>query len=131
MCAFSRLATLISAAAFCASLTTSSTLAAGLPGSAAAAANDIAQAQKLPGSGQGVTLTDEGWQTLLPVAAFIQREPKEGAEPSQRTEFRVAYDSTTLYVRVRAFDAEPDRIVTYLTRRDDNSPGDWLRVFID
>ena len=78
-----------------------------------------------------MTLTDEGWQTLIPVAAFIQREPKEGAEPSQRTEFRVAYDSTTLYVRVRAFDGEPDKIVTYLTRRDDNSPGDWLRVFID
>ena len=57
--------------------------------------------------------------------------PNEGAEPSQRTEFRIAYDSTTLYVRVRAFDTEPDKIVTYLTRRDDNSPGDWLRVFID
>jgi hypothetical protein len=90
-----------------------------------------AHAQRLPGSGQGVTLTDEGWQTLIPEAGFVQREPKEGAEPSQRTEFRVAYDSTTLYVRVRAFDAEPDKIVTYLTRRDDNSPGDWLRVFID
>ena len=63
--------------------------------------------------------------------AFIQREPNEGGEPSQRTEFRVAYDATTLYVRVRAFDTEPDKIVTYLTRRDDNSPGDWIRVFID
>ena len=65
------------------------------------------------------------------MSAFIQREPNEGAAPSQRTEFRVAYDATTLYVRVRAFDAEPDKIVTYLTRRDDNSPCDWLRVFID
>ena len=64
-------------------------------------------------------------------SAFVQREPNEGAAPSQRTEFRVTYDATTLYVRVRAFDAEPDKIVTYLTRRDDNSPCDWLRVFID
>ena len=76
-------------------------------------------------------LTEEGWQTLPPTGGFIQREPNEGGAPSQRTEFRVAYDATTLYVRVRAFDAEPDKIVTYLTRRDDNSPGDWLRVFID
>ena len=65
------------------------------------------------------------------MSAFVQREPHEGEVPSQRTEFRVAYDATTLYVRVRAFDAEPDKIVTYLTRRDDNSPCDWLRVFID
>ena len=52
----------------------------------------------------------------------------EGGTPSQRTDFRVAYDATTLYVRVRAFDAEPDKIVTYLTRRDDDSPSDWIRV---
>ncbi len=91
----------------------------------------VAQAQKLPGTGQGVTLSEEGWRTLAPISEFIQREPKEGAPPSQKTEFRVAYDSTTLYVRVRAFDAEPDKIVTYLTRRDDNSPGDWLHVVID
>src|SRR6185503_9687399 len=125
MCANVRLPTLIRAAAFAACLTASSALAA-------APANDVAQAQKLPDPpGAEVGLTDVGWETLTPVAAFIQREPKEGAEPSQRTEFRVAYDSTTLYVRVRAFDAEPNEIVTYLTRRDDNSPGDWIRVFID
>jgi len=113
-----------------ASLMTSAPVAGALPAGAAPPI-DAAHAQKLPGTGQRVTLTDEGWQTLIPVDAFIQREPNEGGEPSQRTEFRVAYDSTTLYVRVRAFDAEPDKIVTYLTRRDDNSPGDWLRVFID
>ena len=111
---------------------TSSLLAGpGFPGVAAITATDVAQAQKLPGSGEGVTLTDEGWQTLTPVSAFVQREPQEGAAPSQRTEFRVAYDASTLYVRVKAFDAEPEKIVTYLTRRDDNSPGDWLHVFID
>jgi hypothetical protein len=129
MSARSRPTALIRAAAvFLAALTFATPPAAGSPPPPAI---DAAYAQKLPGPGQGVTLTAEGWQTLVPVAAFIQREPKEGAEPSQRTEFRVAYDSTTLYVRVRAFDGEPDKIVTYLTRRDDNSPGDWLRVFID
>ena len=54
--------------------------------------------------------------------AFVQREPPEGGEPSQRTEFRVAYDATTLFVKVRAFDTEPDKIVSYLTRRDVDSP---------
>jgi hypothetical protein len=55
----------------------------------------------------------------------------EGGKPSLPTEFRVMYDATTIYVRVRAFDDQPEKIVTYLTRRDDNSPCDWLRVFID
>ena len=66
------------------------------------------------------------WQTVPAVRGFVQREPREGAEPAQATEFRVAYDATTLYVQVRAFDTEPDKIVTYLTRRDDESPCDWI-----
>ena len=76
-------------------------------------------------------LTDEVWRAAPPTSEFLQREPKEGAEPTQRTEFRVAYDASTLYVRVRAFDSEPDKIVGYLTRRDDDSPSDWVHVFID
>ena len=34
-------------------------------------------------------------------------------------------------MKVRAYDREPHKIVTYLTRRDDDSPSDWIRVFID
>ena len=73
-------------------------------------------------------LGEELWQTAPAVDAFVQREPEEGGQPSQRTEFRVAYDDTTLFVSVHAFDTEPDRIVSYLTRRDDDSPSDWIRV---
>src|SRR5438067_989955 len=62
---------------------------------------------------------------------FLQREPEEGGQPSQRTEFRVVYDATTLYVKVRAFDTQADKIVSYLTRRDADSPSDWLHVFVD
>jgi hypothetical protein len=74
---------------------------------------------------------DEVWQTVPPVSAFVQREPHDAAEPSQKTEFRIAYDATTLFVKVRAFDSEADRIVTYLTRRDLDSPCDWIHILID
>src|SRR6516225_2583577 len=67
-------------------------------------------------------LSEEAWRDVPAQDAFVQREPHEGGEPSQRTEFRVAYDAFTLYVKVRAFDKEPDKIVTYLTRRDQDSP---------
>src|SRR5688572_20500945 len=74
---------------------------------------------------------DEAWQAATPVDAFVQREPTEGGTPDQRTEFRVAYDVSTFYVKVRAFDTEADKIVGYLTRRDGDSPSDWIRVLID
>jgi Domain of unknown function (DUF5916)/Carbohydrate family 9 binding domain-like len=76
-------------------------------------------------------LSDEIWQLSNAVDAFVQRDPEEGGTPSQRTEFRVAYDMTTLYVKVRAFDSEASRIRGYLTRRDADSPSDWIRVLID
>ena len=79
----------------------------------------------------GGDLSDDFWQTVAPNDAFVQREPEEGGVPSQRTEFRVAYDATTIYVRVRAFDTEAGKIVSYLTRRDGDSPSDWIRVLID
>jgi hypothetical protein len=76
-------------------------------------------------------LNDEAWRLATPVDAFRQREPQDGGEPSQRTEFRVAYDAFNLFVKVRAFDNDADKIVTYLTRRDQDSPCDWLHVLID
>ena len=43
----------------------------------------------------------------------------------------MAYDATTLFVKVRAYDTDPDKIVTYLTRRDLSSPCDWIHVLVD
>ena len=76
-------------------------------------------------------ISEEVWQRATPIDAFVQREPSEGGEPSQRTEFRVVFDATTLYVKVRAFDTEAAKIATYLTRRDADSPSDWVRVLVD
>src|SRR3954462_7939024 len=64
-------------------------------------------------------LNDAVWQGAEPITQFLQRDPKEGAEPSFKTEARVAYDATALYVAVQAFDPEPQRIVGIRTRRDD------------
>ena len=71
------------------------------------------------------------WTRAVPVTAFLQRDPKEGAAPSFPSEVRVAYDTSYIYVAVRAFDNEPGRIVGIRTRRDSPSPSDWIRVVID
>ena len=85
-------------------------------------------AQAVAASGE---ISEQTWRGVPAVDAFVQREPQEGGRPSQRTEFRVLYDATTLFVQVRAFDTDPDRVVSYLTRRDADSPSDWIRVLID
>ncbi len=76
-------------------------------------------------------LTDAAWQSAPTLTNFVQREPNEGAAPSFQTEARIAYDATNLYVAVRAFDTRPALLVGHLSRRDENSPSDWIRVLID
>ena len=76
-------------------------------------------------------LDDAAWQSAPPVDAFVQREPREGAAASFRTEARVLYGASGVYIGVRAFDPEPSRITGFLTRRDEQSSSDWIRVLID
>src|SRR5262245_36000638 len=109
-----------------AALAAASSAAWNRPGSFDATSIDAPTAVRVSGE-----ISEEIWQRATPIDAFVQREPSEGGEPSQRTAFRVVFDSTTLYVKVRAFDTDPDRIATYLTRRDGESPSDWLRVIVD
>ena len=101
------------------------------PASARAASAARVEAVHVPVVSGTSALSEDVWKTAPIVTDFVQREPNEGAAPSQATEFRVAFNATTLYVKVRAYDREPQKIVTYLTRRDDDSPCDWIHVFID
>jgi hypothetical protein len=76
-------------------------------------------------------MSEPVWQQAPSINEFVQREPAEGAPPSHRTDARVAFDDKALYVGVRAYDSEPTRIVGMLTRRDQRSPSDWIKVVID
>lgn len=76
-------------------------------------------------------LTEEVWQRAPLVTGFRQRDPHEGAPATFETEARVAYDDTALYVAVQAKDPDPSRIVGIRTRRDEQSPSDWIRIIVD
>lgn len=76
-------------------------------------------------------LSERIWTEAPAITGFLQREPTDGAPASFATEAHVAYDKTGLYVAVRAFDPDPARIVAHLSRRDEESPSDWIRVVID
>jgi hypothetical protein len=93
---------------------------------AAAAVVPVATAVRIDGEPN-----DAIWQTVPAITGFLQREPREGAAPTYETEARVAYNATTLYVAVQAFDPDPKRIVGIRTRRDEGSPSDWVSVLVD
>lgn len=76
-------------------------------------------------------LSDGAWQAARVLDSFKQRSPREGADASFPTEVRLLGDDAALYVAVKLADPEPLRIVGHLTRRDEPSPSDWIRVIVD
>jgi hypothetical protein len=73
---------------------------------------------------------DEVWQNANWVGDFIQYAPENQAAPSQQTEFAILYDDVNLYIGIKAFDTEPEKIENRLTRRDENQ-GDLVVVHFD
>ena len=71
------------------------------------------------------------WEHVPAISDFHQRDPNDGGAPTFPTEVKVAYDASNMYVAVVAFDPEPGRLVGLRTRRDTDSPSDWIRVIID
>jgi hypothetical protein len=76
-------------------------------------------------------LDDAAWTAAPPITEFWQLDPNEGEPATEPTEARIAYTDDALYVVVRAYDSQPDGIVAQLTRRDEDSPSDWIIVAID
>jgi len=74
--------------------------------------------------------TEAAWNSATWYDDFVQRDPKEGAAPSERTRVAVVYDSRAIYVFVRAEDTQADRIFASLTRRDRGSASDWIEVWL-
>lgn len=92
------------------------------------AAVKVAQAPELDGRIAGESI----WESAAPGDRFTQIEPSEGAPMSERTEVRVLYTDTTLYIGVICFDRDPSGIVAADPRRDaalDDT--DSVRIILD
>ena len=74
---------------------------------------------------------DAVWRITRAIADFRQFEPRIGADPSFRTEFRITFDDRNLYVFVRAYDPHPDSIMRALSRRDVRGPSDQIKIVVD
>ena len=56
------------------------------------------------------------WLLAPAMTEFVQVQPTEGAPASERTEVRVLYDESALYIGARLYDRGP--LTTRLARRD-------------
>src|SRR5438045_7638601 len=78
------------------------------------------------------TMHESFWSAADSIMDFRQREPAEGAPPSQRTVVKVARDGEELYVGVHAYDRNPETIRATQIRRDDSlGSDDNVTVLID
>jgi len=72
---------------------------------------------------------------MLKVDGFMQRDPKDGAPVSEKTEVYLGYTDKNLYVVCICFDSQPDKIRARLVRRelinDDDQFGFVLDTFHD
>jgi Domain of unknown function (DUF5916)/Carbohydrate family 9 binding domain-like len=74
---------------------------------------------------------DAAWRSAPPITAFKEWRPNEGKPARFKTEAKIAYDASNLYVFVRAFDPHPDSIKKILERRDSFTSSDMIWVWVD
>lgn len=76
--------------------------------------------------------TEPAWQRATPIGTFTQRDPREGAPVSERTEIRLLFDDHALYVGAWLFDSDPAGIVIGDQRRDASlDQSDAFQIIID
>ncbi|MCU0256472.1 MAG: carbohydrate binding family 9 domain-containing protein, partial [Vicinamibacterales bacterium] len=75
-------------------------------------------------------LAEPVWRRSRPAEAFLQREPTEGATPSQATAVHVAYDADALYLGVALLDSEPESVIAYQRQRDADLSSDDRFVWV-
>ncbi|MCH8267045.1 MAG: carbohydrate binding family 9 domain-containing protein [Acidobacteria bacterium] len=77
-------------------------------------------------------LDEPAWQAGRISLGFVQKDPLEGEPSSERTEFRVLYTATTLYIGIVCYDSNPEGIVASERRRDSNfESDDSLSIVLD
>jgi hypothetical protein len=80
-------------------------------------------------------LDDDVWSNAIVLNDFIQYEPYNLETPSVKTEVRVLYDDSFIYIAFENFDPEPSTIMDRISRRDDfeaiEKNVDWVGFGID
>lgn len=77
-------------------------------------------------------LDEAVWKNAAVVRDLNQIDPGDGVPPSERTEFRLLYDKDFLYIGVRAYDSEPDKIIARQLSQGKTIRGDdMVQIILD
>ncbi len=76
-------------------------------------------------------LDDEAWKMANIATDFVQNSPNPGKLPAQKTEVRVLYDNTAIYIGAVMYDVANDSILRQYSNRDEEDNTDIFAVFID
>jgi hypothetical protein len=72
------------------------------------------------------------WSTAPGIGDLVQRQPDEGAAPTERTEVTLLYDKDHLYIGVLAHDSEPRRVIgTQMARDGSVMADDRIEILLD
>lgn len=76
-------------------------------------------------------LDDACWKLVEAQSDFTQSSPLQSAPVRQKTEFRIIYDNTAVYIAGMMYDTAPDSIMKQMGIRDNYLTADQFRVVFD
>ncbi len=91
-------------------------------------ATKITSAPKIDG-----VLDDEVWKTAPIATDFVELNPVAGTheKPEERTEVRILYDNTAIYVGARMYETSADKVAHELVSRDNIGASDFIGIVLD
>ena len=77
-------------------------------------------------------LDEPVWDSAPGIGGLVQRQPLTGMPPTERTEVTLLHDADHLYIGVRAFDSEPNRVIgTQMARDAVLTADDRIEILLD
>ena len=78
------------------------------------------------------SLDEAPWRRSPKIGELVQRIPRAGAKPTERTEVTLLHDKNNLYIGVMCYDSEPNRVLASQMARDAMlNPDDRLSIILD
>ena len=78
-------------------------------------------------------LEEPDWFNAPKIGELVQREPKTGDNPTERTDITLLHDADNLYIGVMCYDSEPQKILGTQMERDAdiNRSDDRITIVLD
>lgn len=73
-------------------------------------------------------IDEDAWQSVAVAENFFQTDPNPGKSATQKTEVKMVYDQSSVYIAARMYETNPDSINNFLTDRDRFGNADFFIV---